>query len=46
MTRSLTALFAAFEAALVVAIGIAIPLAPLTVVWGIHYGFAVDWSTF
>jgi hypothetical protein len=46
MNRSLTALFAAFEASLVVAIGIAIPLAPLTILWGVQYGFAVDWSTF
>jgi hypothetical protein len=46
MNRSLTALFAALEAALVVAIGIAIPLAPLTILWGAQYGFAVEWATF
>jgi hypothetical protein len=46
MNRSLTALFAAFEASLVVAIGIAIPLAPLTILWGLQYDFAIDWSTF
>lgn len=46
MNRSLTALFSAFEALLVVAIGIAITLAPLTVLWGVHYGFAVDWAVF
>jgi hypothetical protein len=46
LTRRLTALFAAFEAALVVAIGIAIPLAPLTILWGAEYGFAADWTTF
>ncbi|MGV8969568.1 MAG: DUF6350 family protein [Microbacteriaceae bacterium] len=46
MNRPLTALFASFEAALVVAIGIAIPLAPLTVLWGVQYGFALEWSTF
>ena len=46
MNRSLTALFAAFEALLVVAIGIALPLAPLTVLWGSQYGFAMDWLVF
>ncbi|MEP6481162.1 MAG: DUF6350 family protein [Rhodoglobus sp.] len=46
MNRQLTALFAAFEALLVVAIGIAIPLAPLTILWGVQYGFALDWTTF
>ena len=46
MNRPLTALFAAFEAALVVAIGIGIPLAPLTVLWGVQYGFASDWAVF
>lgn len=46
MNRPLTALFAAFEAALVAAIGIVIPLAPLTVLWGVQYGFATDWSVF
>ena len=46
MTRQLTALFAAFEALLVVAIGIAIPLVPLTLLWGIQYGLAIDWVVF
>lgn len=46
MNRSLTALFAAAEALLVVAIGIAIPLAPLTVLWGAQYGFGGDWAVF
>lgn len=46
ITRRLTVLFAAFEALLVVAIGIAIPLAPLTILWGAQYGFAADWSIF
>jgi len=46
LTRRLTALFAAFEAVLVVAIGIAIPLAPLTILWGAQYGFAADWTIF
>jgi hypothetical protein len=46
MNRTLTALFAAFEAALVVAIGIGISLAPLTVLWGAQFGFQVDWIVF
>ncbi|MFM9878773.1 MAG: DUF6350 family protein [Rhodoglobus sp.] len=46
MNRRLTALFAAFEALLVVAIGVGIPLAPLTVLWGAQFGFGVDWATF
>jgi hypothetical protein len=44
MNRSLTSLFAAFEALLVVAIGVGISLAPLTVLWGVQYGFAPDWT--
>jgi hypothetical protein len=46
MNRSLTALFAAFEAALVVAIGIGISLAPLSVVWAAQFGFQIDWTVF
>ena len=46
MNRSLTALFAAYEALLVVAIGVAIPLVPLTFLWAVQFGFAVDWTAF
>ena len=46
MNRQLTTIFAGAEALLVVAIGIAIPLAPLTLLWGVQYGFAADWSIF
>lgn len=46
MNRQLTALFAALEAALVVGVGIGIPLAPLTILWGAQFGFAMDWSVF
>lgn len=46
MNRQLTALFAAFEALLVAAIGIAIPLVPLTVLWAFQFGLAIDWTTF
>lgn len=46
MTRRLTALLAALEALLVVAIGVAIPLVPLTIVWAAHFGFGPDWLIF
>ena len=46
MNRSLTALFAALEAVIVVGVGIGIPLVPLTVLWAVQYGFAVDWAVF
>lgn len=46
MNRSLTALFAALEAVLVVGVGVGIPLVPLTVLWAVQYGFAVDWIVF
>ncbi|MET0304466.1 MAG: DUF6350 family protein, partial [Microbacteriaceae bacterium] len=46
MTRRLTVLFASFEALLVVGIGIAIPLVPLTLMWAFQYGFGPDWLIF
>lgn len=46
MNRQLTVLFAAFEAILVAAIGIAVPLVPLTLLWGIQYGLVIDWTVF
>nr|MDQ2699278.1 DUF6350 family protein [Actinomycetota bacterium] len=46
MNRSLTTLFAAAEALLVAAIGLAITLVPLTVLWGAQFGFAPDWGIF
>ena len=46
MNRPLTALFAALEAALVWGVGICIPLAPLTIIWGVQFGFATDWVVF
>src|SRR4051812_20243190 len=46
MNRSLTVLFAAAEALLVAAIGLAITLVPLTVLWGAQFGFAPDWAIF
>lgn len=46
MTRRLTLLFSAFEALLVLAIGVAIPLVPLTILWAAQFGFAPDWAIF
>jgi len=46
MNRPLTALFSALEAVLVAAIGVAIPLVPLTVLWAFQYGFQVDFIVF
>jgi len=46
MNRTLSALFSALEAVIVVGVGLAIPLVPLTVLWGAQYGFAPDWTIF
>lgn len=46
MNRSLTAVFSALEALLVVGIGIGIPLLPLTLMWGFQYELQVDWLVF
>lgn len=46
MNRRLTTLFASLEAGLIVVIGLAIPLVPLTVLWAIRFGFGVDWTVF
>ena len=46
MNRKLTALFSALEALLVLAIGVAIPLVPLTVLWAFQYGLQIDWIVF
>jgi hypothetical protein len=46
MTRRLTALYSALEALLLVAIGIAIPLSILTVMWAAQFGFQIDWVVF
>lgn len=46
MNRRITALFAAFEGLAVVIIGVAIPLVPLTVLWGVQFGFGIDWTAF
>lgn len=46
MTRRLTVLLAALESVLSIAIGVAIPLVPLTIVWAAQFGFAPDWLIF
>jgi Family of unknown function (DUF6350) len=46
MNRILSALFSALEAVIVAAVGLVIPLAPLTVLWGVQYGFAPNWTGF
>jgi hypothetical protein len=46
VTRRLTALLAGLDALLVFAIGVAIPLVPLTIVWAAHFGFQPEWPVF
>ncbi|MBC7401879.1 MAG: hypothetical protein H7279_01695 [Microbacteriaceae bacterium] len=46
MNRPLTALFSVLEAVLVAAIGVAIPLVPLTVLWAFQYGLQIDFIVF
>ncbi|OUE23989.1 hypothetical protein BFL36_06375 [Clavibacter michiganensis] len=46
MNRHATALFAALEALLVVGVGVALPLVPLTVLWAAQYDLQIDWGVF
>ena len=46
MNRITTALLAALEALLVVAIGIGIAMVPLTVLWAARFGLSVEWFVF
>jgi Family of unknown function (DUF6350) len=46
MNRITTALLAALEALIVVAIGVGISLVPLTILWATQFGLAVDWFVF
>jgi len=46
MNRTSVALLAALEALLTVGIGIAVALVPMTLLWAVQYGFAVDWLVF
>lgn len=46
MNRITTALLAALEALIVVAIGVGIALVPLTILWASHFELAVEWFVF
>jgi hypothetical protein len=46
MNRITTALLAALEALIVVAIGVGIALVPLTILWATRFGLAIDWAVF
>ncbi len=46
MNRLTTALFAALEALIVVAIGVGFALVPLSLLWAISYGMSMDWLVF
>ncbi|TIH33480.1 DUF6350 family protein [Subtercola vilae] len=46
MNRPTTALLAALDALLAVAIGIGIPLVMLTILWAVQFDLAIDWSVF
>ncbi|MCS5718264.1 DUF6350 family protein [Herbiconiux sp. CPCC 205763] len=46
MNRPITALLAALDAVIVVAIGVGIPLIPLTILWATQFGLAIDWLVF
>lgn len=46
ISRPLTAVFAALEALLVLGVGIAIPLVPLSILWAVQFGFGLDWAAF
>ncbi|WP_411721215.1 DUF6350 family protein [Mycetocola sp.] len=46
MNRTTVAMLAALEALITVAIGIGIPLVPLTILWAVDSGFSVDWTLF
>ncbi|CAN5292114.1 hypothetical protein BH09ACT6_BH09ACT6_13830 [soil metagenome] len=46
MSRPTTALLAALDAVLTVALGVGIPLVMLTILWATQFDLAVDWLTF
>ncbi|GGF19830.1 cell division protein PerM [Subtercola lobariae] len=46
MNRPTTALLAALDALLSVAIGLGIPLVMLTILWAVQFDLAVDWTAF
>jgi hypothetical protein len=46
VSRRLTVLFSALEAIIGMAIGVAIPLVPMTLIWAIQFGFAPSFAIF
>ncbi|MGN6127710.1 MAG: cell division protein PerM [Humibacter sp.] len=46
MNRITVSLLAALDAVIAVGIGVAIPLVPLTVMWGVQFDLAGDWMSF
>ncbi len=46
ISRPLTVLFAALEALLVLGVGVAVPLVPLSILWAVQFGFGLDWVAF
>lgn len=46
MNRPSTAVFAVLEALLVVGIGVGVPVAVLSLLWGVQYGLQIDWLVF
>ncbi|MCS5732640.1 cell division protein PerM [Herbiconiux daphne] len=46
MNRPVTALLSALDAVIVVAIGVGIPLIPLTILWAAQFDLAIDWLAF
>ena len=43
MNRTLSAMFSALEAVIVLGVGLAIPLVPMTILWAVQYGFGPVW---
>lgn len=46
MNRITVILLAALDAVIALGVGVAIPLVPLTIVWGLQFGTSVDWLPF
>lgn len=46
MNRPSTAVFAVLEALLVVGVGVGLPVAALSLLWGFQYGLQIDWIVF
>ena len=46
MNRITVSLLAALDAVIALGIGVAIPLVPLTIMWGVQFNLAADWGEF